>query len=200
MESKRQKSIRYFIVPVEKFVSDTGAHKRLMLGLDLDSQSVPAVLWKSLCTAVNLQKCFTAHGSWLMTRGADDVLMFSGHSIKVLPLKQKGGGEKTRHPLIPAHKSDPMPSAVLRDQRLILRPWIIHRQTCGVSVVVHVCKQMESRWEKTGIHRRKMQSFAAFMVKNGCVHWCTENMGLCVWCAACAGSTFLQSELQWFVN
>ncbi len=39
------------------------------------------------------------------------------------------------------HKFDLIPSAVLGDQRLILHLWIIHRQTCGVSEVIHVCKQ-----------------------------------------------------------
>lgn len=64
-------------------------------GLDLDSQSVPAVVWKSLCTAVNLQKC-------LMALGADDVLMFSaGDSIKVLPHKKTPSSSNPRAQIWP---------------------------------------------------------------------------------------------------
>lgn len=57
------------------------------------------------------------------------------------------------HLLILVHKFDLIPSAVLRDQRLIPHLWIIHRQTCGMSGVIHLCKQKRSAGVAETSHR-----------------------------------------------
>lgn len=107
MESEKQKSIQYFIVPVEKFVSDAGAHKCSKT----NSMYVDTVRDKTGFTQARQTKpnhpseqrwCEPRFGPQqsvspycglkvFMSLGTDDVLKFSaGDSIKVLPLKQKG--------------------------------------------------------------------------------------------------------------
>lgn len=72
------------------------------------------------------------------------------------------------HLLIFAHKFDLIPSAVLRDQRSILRLWIMHCQTCGMSAC-QVLFMYESKGNPLGKQRhpqQKKQCFTAFTVNN----------------------------------